>query len=330
MKKAGIIIAVILAVILGCGLYYNNVTKKPLKGDEVTVVVEPGDSFYGVLNGLKRQGALKNRMLLGIYVKTHNISPSLVSGTFVVKGNASLTEFVQTLESGATDVNTMITIPEGYDIDSMAQLFEEKGLFTAKEFIDAVKGYSVPKFIPASENRKYDLEGFLFPDTYAFKAGISPEEVISTMLNQFNNKLDEALDSKEVNVYDLITMASIIEKEAAVSEERPVIASVFYNRINEGMKFQSCATVLYALGEHKDKIYEKDLEVDSPYNTYKVDGYPEGPICSPGYESIKAALEPSDTNYLYFVVDPHKNDGSHFFTDSNEEHERVKAELDAQ
>lgn len=167
------------------------------------------------------------------------------------------------------------------------------------------------------------MEGFLFPDTYAFKEGITPNEVIETMINQFNNKIDEVMAGREDNIYDIITMASIVEKEAAISEERPVIASVFYNRLNGGIKFQSCATVLYALGDHRDKLYENDLTIESPYNTYIVDGYPEGPICSPGLEAIKAALNPSDTNYIYFVSN---NDGSHFFTDNYDEFLRVKEE----
>lgn len=323
MKKTGIIVAIILAIIIGCGFYYNNVTKTPLKGDEVTIVVETGDTFYGVLNTLKKEGALKNRMLLGIYVKFNDISPALVPGNFTVDGDITLNEMVKVLEDGKVDSNTMVTIPEGYDIEGMAQLFEEKGLFTADEFINAVKAYSVPKSIPVSQSRKYNLEGFLFPDTYAFKEGITPNEVIETMINQFNNKIDEVMVGREDNIYDIITMASIVEKEAAISEERPVIASVFYNRLKDGIKFQSCATVLYALGDHRDKLYENDLTIESPYNTYIVDGYPEGPICSPGLEAIKAALNPSDTNYIYFVSN---NDGSHFFTDNYDEFLRVKEE----
>lgn len=321
MKKVGIIIAVVLAIILGCGFYFNNVTQKPLKGKEVTVVVEPGDTLYGVLNTLKEKGSLKNRMLLGIYVKVSNVEINLKPGTFTIPGNATLKEIKTILESDVKGNSTMVTIPEGYDIEGMAALFEEKGLFTKDEFLAAVKEHEVPSYIPTSENRKYDLEGFLFPDTYAFEEGITPKDVIDLMLGEFESKINELMPGKQEDIYKIITMASIVEKEAVINEERPKIASVFYNRLNIDMKFQSCATVIYALGEHRDVLYENDLLVDSPYNTYNVNGYPVGPICSPGEASIKAALNPEDTDYIYFVAN---NDGSHFFTKDYNEFLKVK------
>lgn len=323
MKKVGIIIAVVLAIILGCGFYFNNVTQKPLKGKEVTVVVEPGDTLYGVLNTLKKDGLLKNRMLLGIYVKVSNLEINLKPGTFTIPENATLKEIKTILESDLKTNSMMVTIPEGYDIEAMATLFEENGLFSKDEFLAAVKEHEVPSYIPTSEERKYDLEGFLFPDTYAFDEGITPKEVIDLMLGEFEAKINELMPGKQEDIYKIITMASIVEKEAVINEERPKIASVFYNRLNIDMKFQSCATVIYALGEHKDVLLNEDLLVESPYNTYNVNGYPAGPIASPGEASIKAALNPEDTDYLYFVA---KNDGSHVFSTNLEDHNKAKAE----
>jgi len=146
------------------------------------------------------------------------------------------------------------------------------------------------------------------------------------MLDRFTSVIEEieqdtGVQLKGNNLDDIITMASIVEKEVEIPEERGKAASVFYNRLQKGMKLQSCATVLYALGVHKDKLYYKDLEVDSVYNTYKVQGLPEGPICNPGKGCILAAIKPSNTNYLYFVSN---NDGTHFFTDDNEKFLQVK------
>jgi UPF0755 protein len=150
------------------------------------------------------------------------------------------------------------------------------------------------------------------------------EKIISIMYNRFEEVVKDLKDQYEIQDEELdkiITLASIVEKEAEVNEERGKVASVFHNRIKKGIKMESCATVLYAMGKHKDKLYYKDLEIKSPYNTYKNMGLPPGPICSPGIESIKATINPEKTNYLYFVSN---NDGTHFFTDNYAEFLKVK------
>ena len=143
----------------------------------------------------------------------------------------------------------------------MAILFEEKGLFTKDEFLKAIKEYAAPDYIPAKEGRRYDLEGFLFPDTYFFNPGVEPNQVIATMNNAFNSKI-KSIIPEGTNIYDIITIASLIENETRVDEERPLVSSVIYNRLKKEMKLQIDATVIYALGEHVDTVLNKHLEVD--------------------------------------------------------------------
>jgi len=315
MKKiAGIVVIVLIAILTASGFYYNYVTKAPLKGEEVTIVVNEGDSLYNVLDTLDSQGVVKNKTLMKVYMKVHNTSVELVPGTFKVSGKSSLDELIDALENKNNEGSISVTIPEGYDIEKMAILFEEKGLFTKDEFLKAVKEYPSPDYIPAKEGRRYDIEGFLFPDTYFFNQGVQPNEVIATMNNAFNSKINSIIP-EGANVYDIITIASLIENETRVDEERPLVSSVIYNRLNKEMKLQIDAAVIYALGEHVDTVLNTHLEVDSPYNTYKITGLPLGPISSPGLASISAAAHPESTDYLFYVLE--KDEIHHYFTNND-------------
>jgi UPF0755 protein len=317
MKKiVGIIVIVLIAILTAGGFYYNYATKSPLKGEEVTIVVNEGDSLYNILDRLDNQGFIKSKTLIKVYMKLHNTSVELVPGTFKVSGNLSFEEIITVLENKNNEGSISVTIPEGYDIEKMAILFEEKGLFTKDEFLKAIKEYAAPDYIPAKEGRRYDLEGFLFPDTYFFNPGVKPNEVIATMNNAFNSKINSIIP-EGTNVYDIITIASLIENETRVDKERPLVSSVVYNRLKKEMKLQIDATVIYALGEHVDTVLNTHLEVDSPYNTYKNDGLPLGPISSPGLESISAAVTPKDTDYLFYVLE--KDKMHHYFTDNDVE-----------
>lgn len=317
MKKiVGIVVIVLIAILTASGFYYNYVTKAPLKGEEITIVVNEGDSLYNILDTLDSQGFIKNKTLIKVYMRLHNTSVELVPGTFKVSGKSSLDELIDVLKNKNNEGSISVTIPEGYDIEKMAILFEEKGLFTKDEFLKAVKEYPAPDYIPAKEGRRYDLEGFLFPDTYFFNQGVQPNEVIATMNNAFNSKINSIIP-EGANVYDIITIASLIENETSLDEERPLVSSVIYNRLkSDNMnKLQIDATVIYALGEHVDTVLYKHLEVDSPYNTYKNDGLPLGPISSPGLASISAAANPESTDYLFYVLE--KDKMHHYFTNND-------------
>ena len=222
-----------------------------------------------------------------------------------------------------------VTVPEGYTIEEIAALMEEKELCSKDEFLEAVKNYELPSFVEVNEKRRYNLEGFLYPDTYLIEKGTSANNIIEKMLERFYSVIKEVekennIAIKDEDIDNIITIASMIEKEASVDIDRPLISSVIYNRLEKGMKLQLDATVLYALGEHIDVVFNKHLEVDSPYNTYKYSGLPIGPIASPGIECIKAALLPSDTDYLYYIL---QKDGTHYFTDSYDDFLAKKEEL---
>lgn len=327
MKKGVIISSLCLVGILVLGgVFYSHTIKDPFKTNEDFIIeVQQGDNLYSVISKLKDEGKLKNVIIPKIYIKNLENKPDIKPGEYKINKNSSLQEFLSVLEDATLDQSKVqITIPEGHDITQIASILQEEGIIEKETFLESFKNYAVPTYIKADDKVKYSMEGFLFPDTYTFKKGSSGDEIIKIMNDRFNEVIKEITNDKKLSdneLYKIVTMASIVEREASNPEERDVVASVFYNRIDKNMKFQSCATVQYALGEHKEKLYEKDLIVESPYNTYLVDGMPIGPISNPGKESLKAAINPKSTNYLYFVSN---NDGTHFFTDDYNEFLKVK------
>ncbi|MDF2673718.1 MAG: mltG, partial [Clostridiales bacterium] len=208
----------------------------------------------------------------------------------------------------------------------------DKGLIAKEEvFINEAQNgefeYDFLKGIP--EDRPNRLEGYLFPDTYEFKSGTTEHEIIDKMLGRFQEIFDEEISGKlgDRRLDDLIIMASIVEREAKVESERPIIAAVFYNRLKIDMQLQSCATIQYILGTNKERLLYEDLEIESPYNTYLNSGLPLGPICSPGRDSLVAALEPADVDYLYFVLKKYDGDGSHNFARNYNDFLKYKNQL---
>lgn len=180
-----------------------------------------------------------------------------------------------------------------------------------------------------NNKKRYNLEGYLYPDTYLIEKGSNANDVIKSMLDRFEDVLKQAEDETKVEISDedvekIVTIASMIEREARVPGDRPLISSVIYNRLEKDMKLQIDAAVIYALGYHVDVVLNKHLEVDSPYNVYKYKGLPVGPIANPGLDCIKAALLPEKTDYLYYIM---KDDGSHYFTNNYEDFLNKKKEL---
>lgn len=317
-------IAVLILILLGGSfLYYNSVINHPLKGsEEIEVIVNKGDTLYNLLSKLKNEGKLKNLPLTKLYIKINSVSGNIKPGNYKIQSDITLGNFIDEIKKGnEADNSVKVTIPEGFDINKIALKLQEAGLVEKEAFINSVKDYAAPEYIKSSKDKKYNIEGFLFPDTYSFKKGSSNNEIIEKMMKRFEEVLEES--EKELNksvskdkIEETIIIASMIEKEARNKEEMPIIASVMKNRINKKMPLQIDATVLYALGTHKEIVTYKDLEVNSPYNTYKIPSLPAGPIASPGKEAIKAAINPAETNYLYYLYD---KKGSHFFTaDYNE------------
>ncbi len=248
------------------------------------------------------------------------------NGMFELKKGMCYFDIVQILSGRRADL-VRVTIPEGYELRQIAQLLEDKGVVSRNEFYAEVqKGdFSEYPYISDIKREENRLEGYLFPDTYEFVRGEDPHNVIKTMLAEFDSVVYSAYKESNTDktLDEIIIMASIVEREAANDSERGKVASVFQNRINAGMKLQSCATVQYVLAERKDILSNEDIKIDSPYNTYKYEGLPAGPIASPGLNSVMAAINPEDTDYYYFAATA---DGSrNVFSKTGAEHaEKVK------
>jgi len=336
MKKKFLISAsIILIVIVTAGIWtVNRNIKKaintPLVSSEEKVgfEIKSGQDLADVIDTLDSKGQIRDKKIVMEYISKHGLNTKVVPGNYSISNFVSLEKLVFFMNTGIYDnVPVKVTIPEGYTVEGIAGVLESKGIISKSAFLENCREYKLPDYIKNDAKRKYALEGYLFPDTYEFYKGTSGKTIIDEMTARFKSIVDDVSKKagKTISNEDLdkyVIMASIVEKEIQKQDERGKAASVFYNRLKIGMKLESCATVLYSLGYHKDKLSNEDLKVNSPYNTYLVQGLPEGPIANPGRACIEAAITPADTNYLYFVS---KNDGSHFFTSSYSEFLNVKA-----
>ncbi len=323
-----VILAVIfIAFVLPAGKDILNIPVSD-ESTEVLIKIEPNMSTLEIGGVLKSNDLIRSKFAFLFKAKTNKNGNLLASGTYILNKSMSIAEIIAKLsEPKKVRETTSITFPEGYSVEQMALLLEEEGIVTKKEFLDALDddySYEFIKKIPKGEY-KYALQGFLFPNTYEFYTDSTANEIINRMLKQFNDiYLENALSFE--NVFDIITKASIIEREAKLDKERPKVAGVLENRIKKNMAFQVDATVIYAATDGMYDITDAPTiakhinSLDSPYNTYKYAGLPAGPICNPGLTSIKAALNPESHPYLYYHTDTQKNDGSHIFTESLNQH----------
>ncbi len=296
--------------------------------EPVTVVVEKGDTLASVADKLEEAGVIRSSFLFRLEARAEGWDTEIKAGEYRFEPGEDDDEILETLSSGDSVSTFEVAIPEGLTLKQIAQVVEEENGIPAEEFEAAAKstdyGYAFLED-PAIQT----TEGFLFPKTYEFEKDADAEQVVNRLLEQYlietkDLDFEAAQDRLNLTEYELLTVASIIEREAANPEERPLIASVIYNRIRSRMPLQVDATIQYVLDKPKEVLSLGDLEVESPYNTYKYPGLPPGPIASPGRESIRAALEPAETGYLYYVL---KADGKeHFFTDDYDEFLEAKKE----
>lgn len=318
--------AVIFAAVLG-NIFFG---PDRVKGNK-TVEIPQGSSMISVADTLKNENIISKKMKFIAEVIFSGNRGKLKFGKFSFEDGMTYREVVDTLVTeGAKKETVTLSIPEGYSIENIITKMTEAGLGDEESINKALSGDYDYKFlseIPEKDGQKYKLQGFLFPSTYEFYADSSPETVIDTMLKEFEKQYLTVADNFD-NVYDIVTIASLVEREAKLDSERETISGVINNRLDKGMKLQLCASVLYVITDgkyDKQKVYYKDLEVKSPYNTYLNAGLPAGPVANPGIKSIKAALEPEKHDYLYYHTNDEKNDGSHIFTKTFEEHESTLA-----
>lgn len=295
-------------------------------GEEVTVLVSDGASASAIAGLLEDEGVITSARIFRLYMRVKGAG-TFLAGEYRLRKRMDMGDVVATLEAGPVIRYARLTIPEGLTLEQVAQRVEGLEGRTAARFLDVVRSGAVrSRYEPGTV---VNLEGLLFPDTYQVSEEEDEEALLRRMVALFEQVADEvgvAPGAAEVGLtpYEVVIVASLIEREAKVPEERPLISAVIHNRLREGMLLQIDATVLYALGEHRERVLFRDLEIDSPYNTYRHPGLPPTPIAAPGRESLLAALEPADTGYLYYVkID---ESGKHAFATTPEEHQRNVAE----
>lgn len=328
---------IVLFLVIGIGGYiYVKSALKPLNPDTketITVEIPIGSGISTIASTLENAGIIKNARIFKYYAKFKNES-QFQAGTYDLTPAMTLDEIIESLKTGVVYHKPVLslTIPEGLTIEQMGKRIEKNTNFTADEFVTLVTSddfvnkmmQSYPNLITKDvlgDNIRYSLEGYFYPATYPFyDKKPSLEEIAETMIRQMDELVlgyKEAIVARGMTVHEFLTFASLLEEEATAQTDRETIASVFYNRIETGMPLQTDPTVLYALGAHKNQVLYKDLEVDNPYNTYKNTGLPPGPIAGPGKVSMEAALNPTDTDYLYFLAD---KEGNNHFSKTYDEH----------
>ena len=325
MKK-GLIVLVLVAAVVAAGAafykYYEAAIKrKPETAVTNTVVVPQGYTTAEIATLLAEEGVIADASPFVWYCRLNGLDGKLQAGEYVLSSEDGIPAVAAKLAAGRVYV-VKFTVPEGYDKRKTARVVEAARICSAEEFLEACGRGDPRGRVPTD-----DLEGYLFGDTYEVTGDAGADDVVATMVDRFFEVLgpDGVARAEESgrSLQDAVTLASIVEREALLDDERPLVASVFYNRLARGMRLESCATVIYALGRDVDRLTIQDLKVDSPYNTYMHAGLPPGPICSPGRASLMAALDPAQTDYLFFVSN---GDGSHTFTKTLRGHLAARSE----
>lgn len=298
-------------------------------GQAVQVVIPEGSGTAVIAERLAEAGVIPNAAQFRLRARIDGVDDDLRSGTYDLTTGMTYDEVVAALTTGPPIDYVTVTIPEGYNVKQIAARLEEQAGIPAVEFLDLADGKASafaaehPYLADAYEG---SLEGFLFPKTYTIIEGSTAADVVELMLDQFDTEM-QAVDvaaaaDRGISVNELVVIASIIEREAQLDAERPLVSSVIYNRLAIGQKLEMCSTVQFILGESKERLTNADIAIESPYNTYLNPGLPPGPVASPGLVSLQAAAAPADTKYLYFVRTG--EDGSHTFTDNYDDFLRAK------
>lgn len=314
-------------------LIRNNDLRRPVSNDPTPrqFVISPGESVNQIARNLQAAGLVRDADLFRLYVRYYDLDVKINAGIFALRPNMNIPQIAQALQRGMAE-EIQITIPEGRRLEEVAELLEQQLGISADEFIRLARrtNYSYPFLtgLPADAS----LEGFLFPDTYRLPVNPTALDVLLKMLDNYGQRVAPLMDQFDLGdrtPYQILTIASIVEREAVLAQERPIIASVYLNRLKIGMALQADPTTQYALGYQPDQqtwwkrgLTLEDLRYADPagYNTYVNPALPPGPIASPGLSSIQAVLQPSQTEYLYFVANCNQ-DGGHQFSLTFEEHQ---------
>jgi UPF0755 protein len=324
---------IVVGVIIGISLLL--LTNNHESIHEKSFIIMPGDPLSKTAEKLEEAGVITSAKSFLAYGKWNSFDRAVQPGEHTFHNNQTYKEIYTSLQTITVKESAIaVTFPEGFYARQMADLLEKKGIVEKKKFLEVVKtGKGIDnvllKEIPNESSLKYRLEGYLFPDTYYFKKNTPPEEVVQRMLLRFYEQIEHLSLPEHMTVSEWVTLASIVEREASLQEEMPIIAGVFQNRLNRGIKLQSDVTIQYVLEKRKKRVLYKDLEIEDPYNTYKNKGMPPGPVSNPGTAALKAAAISSQHHYIYFVAKA-DNSGAHHFSETYEEHLKYSKQYQAQ
>ncbi|MFD2612631.1 endolytic transglycosylase MltG [Paenibacillus gansuensis] len=331
-----ILLGIIVLAAVGAALFFYakyQLNPVPAKSKSVQVTVKPGMSTSAISEELERKGLIRSSTVFALYLKYKNEGGKFQAGKYAFTPGATIQDIIERLNKGDTVKADTIrfTVPEGYTLRQIADKLSSEGYVERSSFLAAASrpaeiAPELAAYIPKEAVLKYPMEGYLFPETYEFAKGAKAAEILSRMASELESRLDQlppdwesVIQARGQSLHDILTIASLVEREAIVDLERPIIAGVIYNRLDQKMRLQIDATVQYLLDKPKARLLYKDLKIESVYNTYLHEGLPPGPIASPSLASIKAAVYPEKSKFLFYVT---KKDGTntHFFAETYKQH----------
>ena len=289
-------------------------------GEEQSFTVEPGQSVSAVAGALERRGLISSALKFRLFARLEGYDRRLKAGEYGLSASMTPLDMLALMEKGLVRLHRL-TVPEGLTILQIAAVVEKAGLALAADIVARAfdSGYVRLQGVPADT-----MEGYLFPETYLFPKTVTADGILMAMLQHFRSAFSPDWERRAMDIgltpHEVVTLASIIEKETGDPSERPLIASVFHNRLKRGMRLETDPAVIYGIKDFAGNLTRKHLETPGPYNTYLIKGLPPGPIASPGKKAIEAALFPAQTDYLFFVS---KNNGSHQFSSNLADHNRA-------
>ena len=312
----------VLLIWIISGFFYYQISHPAGESTQaIAISISPGATLKQISSELESHKLIRSASAFRLLANIRKKQIHIQVGEYELNQSMLPMDILKAVTSGKTVLHP-VTIPEGYRITEIAKLLAEKISINKKEFIKETRSKDLIKTLNITSD---SLEGYLFPETYHFSKHTPEQKIVQAMLNTFkqritNRNILDQIQKSDMSLHEVITLASLIEKETGMNDERKHISSVFHNRLHRNMRLQTDPTVIYAIEEFDGNIRKKDLNIDSPYNTYRYKGLPPGPIANPGIKSIVAALNPIRSNHLYFVS---RKDGSHHFSSNLREHNRA-------
>jgi UPF0755 protein len=331
-SKAFLVVLVVLGMAVGAAFaFLNNGLGGGdtfAEGETVVFEVPEGMSTSQMAQELEEEGVIRSALAFRLAARDDERSSRIQPGTYELVSGMSAEEILEVVSTRPEGAEVFrVTIPEGWTTDQILdRLADASPRHSREDFDEGIRGVALPDWVPDLPEEADAFEGLLFPDTYDFVVDADPQQILARLLEQTEAVLDQVELPADFDRYEVLILASLVERETRVREEQRTVASVLHNRLDLPMRLQIDATVQYARGEHTDRVLFSDLEIDSPWNTYQHDGLPPTPISNAGRAAIQAAADPEDTSYLFYVVDDIAA-GTHVFAETLEEHNRNVAEF---